>query len=187
MWPAFPASDYYGGSAPSWPYQLTVSLPFHPALGSVGRGEDGTHVRFAPVDRGGHPAFPRQPRREYAVVFPRGLHLSWSIPRQSRPLDGRALLSGPYPPGLSRRALFRGFSHWFTDWLSLPVLLTGPGPSGSSDPSQSRQGCSRPSRHLPGQAALSFLKLLRQLEGGGLPPPPGQQSASWRTLPNWRV
>ena len=99
-------------------------------------------------------------------------------------MTGRALLSGPYPPGLSRRALFRGFRHWFTIRLSLPVLLTGPGPSGSSGPPQFCQGCSRPSQHLPGQAALGFLGLLRQLEGGGLPPPPGKQSASWRTPPS---
>jgi hypothetical protein len=27
MWPAFPASDYYGGSAPPWSHQTTAILP----------------------------------------------------------------------------------------------------------------------------------------------------------------
>src|SRR5262249_11229445 len=27
MWPAFPTSDYYGGSAPAWRHQATTALP----------------------------------------------------------------------------------------------------------------------------------------------------------------
>ena len=38
----------------------------------------------------------------------------------------------------------------------LSVLLAGPGPSGSADPSRRCQGCSRPPPRLQDQAALSF-------------------------------
>ena len=36
------------------------------------------------------------------------------------------------------------------------VTLAGPTPSGSAGASRLGQGCSHPTRHLPGQAALSF-------------------------------
>ncbi len=44
----------------------------------------------------------------------------------------------------------------------LSVTLAEPTPSGSTGASRLCQGCSHPSRHLPGQAALSFTALLRQ-------------------------
>ena len=53
----------------------------------------------------------------------------------------------------------------------LSATLAGPAPSGGADTSRLCQGCSRPPRHHPGQAALSFTALLRQDGGEGLSPP----------------
>ena len=38
--------------------------------------------------------------------------------------SGRALLIGPYPPGLSRRVRYRGFHHWFTLCYTVPSCLS---------------------------------------------------------------
>ena len=53
----------------------------------------------------------------------------------------------------------------------LSVTLAGPAPSGSASTPRRCQDCSRPPRHLPDQAVLSFTALLRQDGGGGLSPP----------------
>ena len=87
---------------------------------------------------------------------------------------------GPYPPDLSRCHLLRGVTT-LVPHVHLPVSLAGPGPSGSAGPSRRCQGCSHPPRRLPVQAALSFTGLLRQASDGGLSPPSGKHSASWRT------
>ena len=55
----------------------------------------------------------------------------------------------------------------------LSVTLAGPAPSGSTRTSRLCQGCSRPPRHHPDQAAPSFSDLLRQAAGEGLSPPLG--------------
>jgi len=57
----------------------------------------------------------------------------------------------------------------------LSATLTGPAPSGSTKTSRLCQGCSRPPRHHPDQAALSYTALLRQDSGEGLSPPLEQQ------------
>jgi hypothetical protein len=58
--------------------------------------------------RGRCPALLRQPRHGYAAAFPRGLPTDIRNRLRSRPprSDGRALLTGPYPPGWSRRAAY---------------------------------------------------------------------------------
>jgi hypothetical protein len=59
MRPAFPASDYYGGSVPPQGQQPTADLP---ATGLAGRRggqpRGGSHVHHAPVDGGGAQLFP---------------------------------------------------------------------------------------------------------------------------------
>jgi hypothetical protein len=66
---------------------------------------------------------------------------------------------------------------WFKDVTTpvprvlLSATLAGPAPSGSTRTSRLCQGCSRPPRHHPDQAALSFTSLLRQASGEGLSPP----------------
>src|SRR5207247_1469564 len=53
----------------------------------------------------------------------------------------------------------------------LSATLAGPAPSGGAGTSRLCQGCSRPPRHHPDQAAPSFTILLRQDRGEGLSPP----------------
>src|SRR5215471_1021965 len=53
----------------------------------------------------------------------------------------------------------------------LSAMLAGPAPSGSAGTLRLCQGCSRPPRHHPDQAAPSFTALLRQDGGEGLSPP----------------
>jgi hypothetical protein len=59
MWPAFPTSDYYGGSVPSQDQQPTAGLP---ATGLAsrwgGRSQNGSHVHHQPVDGVGAQLFP---------------------------------------------------------------------------------------------------------------------------------
>jgi hypothetical protein len=59
MWPAFPTSDYYGGSVPSGDQQPTAGLP---ATGldsrRGGQSQDGSHVHHQPVDGVGAQLFP---------------------------------------------------------------------------------------------------------------------------------
>ena len=51
MWPAFPASDYYGDSATPWRHQPTTGLPA--ARGRRGRHHDASHVHHHPVGQVG--------------------------------------------------------------------------------------------------------------------------------------
>ncbi|MGH9044276.1 MAG: hypothetical protein ACRDVP_05485, partial [Acidimicrobiales bacterium] len=52
MWPAFPASDYYGGSVPFPSHQQTTRLPVAALAGRrEGRLKNGSHVHHIPVDR----------------------------------------------------------------------------------------------------------------------------------------
>jgi hypothetical protein len=58
-------------------------------------------------------------------------------------------------------------------FVYLPVSLTGPGPSGSPEPTRLCRGCSHPHQRLPARAASSFTPPLRQQGDGGLTPPSG--------------
>ena len=107
MWPAFPSSDYYGPSAPPPGHQQTACLPAAGLAGRQGGGPGGgSHVHHQPVDGGGAQLFPCS----LATATPQAFTVaSWRqlpCPTRSRPpwLPGeRALLSGPHPPGSSRR------------------------------------------------------------------------------------
>src|ERR1022692_1341350 len=57
----------------------------------------------------------------------------------------------------------------------LSATLAGPAPSGGAKTSRLCQGCSRPPRHHPDQAALSYTALLRQNGGESISPPLEQQ------------
>ena len=161
MWSAFPASDYYGPSAPPHSRRSTVDHARHqPGLGRLARRRwDGSHVhqRFGWQDR--RPAMPLQPRHEYAAGLPRGLpgyafRLRSHLPTQvgkvctaARPRSARfepvPELEGVQPPVHSR--------------CTLSASLAGPGPSGSAGPSRRCQGRFPPDRRTStGPAALSF-------------------------------
>jgi hypothetical protein len=59
MWPAFPASDYYGGSAPPTTPRQTMRLSAASLAGQTGgRLVDGSHVHHAPLDGMGAQLFP---------------------------------------------------------------------------------------------------------------------------------
>jgi hypothetical protein len=74
MWPAFPASDYYGPSAPPRCHQPTAGLPTTAHNGRrEGRLRDGSHVHHVSIDGVGAQLFPMQHRHEYAADLPRGL------------------------------------------------------------------------------------------------------------------
>jgi len=96
----------------------------------------------------------RKPARE----FPPHSHAS-----------GRAA-PGPYPPGFEPVHALKGVMTP-VPLVLLSVSLAGPAPSGSTGTSRLCQGCSRPPRHHPDQAALSYSGLLRQAAGEGLSPP----------------
>jgi hypothetical protein len=73
----------------------------------------------------------------------------------THPHSGHALLTGPYPPDLSRHFSYGAST---TDSLALRLLtsLAEPAPSGSTSTSRHCQGCSNPPRRPPDQAALGF-------------------------------
>ena len=122
----------------------------------------------------------RQSRHGYAAGLPRGLPTGIRNRLRSRPptSGGRALLTGPYPPGWSRRREYGAFPAGSQLRLHLPVSLAGPGPSGGADPSRRCRGCSHPRLRPQARAAPSFKGLLRQAHGGVLSPPPG----TWRLV-----
>ena len=99
MWPAFPASDYYGSSAPPRRHQPATGLPADQlAAGRGGDRRDGSHVHSRTVRRGRRPAMPLQPRHGYAAGIHRGLPAGdINRPRSSPPAApcGCALLTQP--------------------------------------------------------------------------------------------
>ena len=98
-------------------------------------------------------------RREYAADLPHGLPSGSCIPPQefSRSPEGMTRIratSGPDPPD-SNWCRFKRRNTPVPRVL-LSITLAGPAPSGSTGTSRLCQGRSRPPRHHPDQAALSF-------------------------------
>ena len=115
----------------------------------------------------------QRPRHRYAADLPRGLpgrHLRTlpGVPaatvnsgtRRARPISTR------FEPVSELKDVTTPVPR-----VLLSATLAGPAPSGSTDTSRLCQGCSRPPRHHPDQAALSYTALLRQDGGEGLSPP----------------
>src|SRR6266545_4154031 len=130
MWPAFPTSDYYGGSVPSQGQQPTAGLPATGLAGQwEGRPREGSRVHHAPVGGGGAQLFPcslatSTPQPFLVASGPADATPTTESPTQ--PLGVRALLAGPYPPGWSRGNRLRGFDHWFTLCCTFPPCLPSP-------------------------------------------------------------
>jgi hypothetical protein len=127
MRPAFPASNYYGGSVPPRRLQTTAILPSPDLAGQRGgQRRSGSHVHHAPVGGGGVQLFPCSLTTGTPQSFPvvlgdratSGLRVARCGPRLGRPL-----LPGPYRPGWSRYARLRGFHHWFTSRYTFPPCL----------------------------------------------------------------
>ena len=132
----------------------------------------GSRVHHHSLGGGGARLYPGGLATGYAADLPRGLPGLQQTPARKFPPQqqtaGRAA-PGPYPPG-SSRCHSQGRKTPVPRVL-LSATLAGPAPSGSTRTSRLCQGCSRPPRHHPDQAALSYTTLLRQDGGEGLSPP----------------
>ena len=130
-----------------------------------------------------HPAIPLRHRRGYAVDIHHGLPAQASKTRPGVPRPPRQAGAHRNPARIRRIRAGVVFKRRQTPvpCVYLPVLLTAPGPSGSTEPAQLCRGCSRPPRRPPDQAASSFTPPLRRRRNGGLSPPSGNDSASRRT------
>src|SRR3954464_15524188 len=82
----------------------------------TGRAAPGWFPRSSPTDRRGRrPAFPLQPRHEYAADLPHGLRASHEIPTPESPARSGQACTAPRPTStrLEPMPRLRGFSHWF--------------------------------------------------------------------------
>lgn len=173
MWPALPASDYYGGSAPPRPDRSTVD-PAHRSHWRRDRmGEDrgGSRVHCDSLDGGGARLCPcgiaTATPQHFTGASGRTTHESArsspTSPRQRRATSGRSGTRRSRPASTRFRAgsVLRDFVTPVPRVL-LSVTLAEPALSGSASTPRRCQDCSRPPRHLPDQAVLSFTALLRQ-------------------------
>ena len=79
---------------------------------------------MSPIDRRGRrPAFPLQPRHEYAADLPHGLRADHEIPTPESPTPSGQACTAPRPTStrLEPMPRLRGFSHWFA--LATPSRL----------------------------------------------------------------
>src|SRR5215212_11934642 len=88
------------------------------------RAAPGWFPRSSPTDRRGRrPAFPLQPRHEYAADLPHGLRASHEIPTPESPARSGQACTAPRPTSarLEPMPRLRGFNHWFA--LATPSRL----------------------------------------------------------------
>jgi hypothetical protein len=182
MRPAFPASDYYGSSAPPRPRQPTTRLPRSgPLAADRARGSrDGSHVHSRSVRRDRRPAMPLQHRRGYAADLHRSLPTGDITRSRSSRHDDNAVpvraATQPVSVRLELVALLRGVQP-LVPHVRLSVSLAEPGPSDSADPPRRCRGL------LPALPGASRIRLppattrpLRRPSGEGLPPPLGSRA-----------
>src|SRR3954465_7286023 len=162
MSPAFPASDYYGGSPPPRGDRLTVR-PARPDLAgrAAGQPRGGSHVHHLTVRRDRRPAIPRRPRHDYPAALHRGLPPGqpWTWPKFPRrrhvPTEVRTA-DRPRSARFEPTFHFRGFHHWFLHSYACPSRL--PGPDRLAVPARPAfvGAACHPTRRSPGPAAPSF-------------------------------
>jgi hypothetical protein len=118
---------------------------------------------------------PLQHRHSYAAGIQRGLRDEDLFQSQEFPaqLQRVRVAAQPRSTRFELEGGLRGF-RTLVSHVHLFVLLAGPGPSGSAGPSRRCQGCSRLHLRLQVRATLSFVRLLRQPDGGVLSSPHGQ-------------
>jgi hypothetical protein len=104
QWPAFPASQYYGPSAPPDPINRPWVHPSRCAAGSgVGPGEpDGSHVHPRTLRRDRHPAMPLHHRHDYAAGLHRGLPVRRLHPAEKFPAGRSRRVRGAIRPMSAR-------------------------------------------------------------------------------------
>ena len=150
MWPALPASDYYGSSVPSRRHQPAKGLPAgQQAAGRGGGCRDGSHVHSRTVRRGRRPALLLRHRHGYAAGFHRGLptgetHQPRSSPHDSIDVVRVRVATQPRSVRFELVDYLRSVQP-LVPHVHLPVLLAGPRPSDGASPSRRCQGCLPPS------------------------------------------
>ncbi len=186
MWPAFPASDYYGGSAPPGPFNGRCVYPA--PLTRCQKGAGAATGRFPCsllfARRSRSPTVSQRPRHRYAVDLPCDLHgrqmktlrrvLAASVDSETHRARPR---SARFRVGVKVQDVTTPVPH-----VLLSNTLAGPAPSGSANTSRLCQGCSHPFRHHPERTALSYAHPLRQADGGGLSPPLEHQRLTAQTV-----
>ncbi len=124
MWPAFPASDYYGGSAPPRSSALTTSVPAADLAGlRRGRLRVGSHVHHVPVDGLGAQLFPCSLAMGTPQSFPMASGPAVFTPATKSPLGsspGACTAAWPTSARLEPVDLLRGFHHWFLHTYTFP-------------------------------------------------------------------
>lgn len=152
MWPAFPAPDYYGPSAPTRRHQPATRLPCDRRNGCGGGRRVGSHVHSRFVRRGRCPAMPLRPRHAYPAALQRGLPAGDINRYRSRPLRPEKRTRTANPAQISQvRAggiRLRGVQT-LVPHVHLPVTLAGPRPSDGAGPSRRFQGCFHPAGTSP--------------------------------------
>jgi hypothetical protein len=161
MWPAFPASDYYGLSAPCRRHQSATDLPARPGLAA--RDRRGPPAGFPrsllTVRRDRHPAMPLHHRHDYAAGLHHGLPCRRHSPTRkfpARPIDNPAEADrrGVGTGARCDPAHVRQVRGWWVrlrgvqtlvPHVCLSVLLAEPAPSGSTGTPRRCQGCCPPS------------------------------------------
>ena len=168
MWPAFPASDYYGSSATPRRQQRTVRLPQTPT-GFGGHRRDASHVHHQPLGRAGVQLYPggiavQHRNTPHGLTRPTNNQADKTIPSNH---EDRAPQQ-PIPASFGVAALSRGFNHWF-GFPTPFCLATAPGSLAANRRSIVR-GCSHPPPHLRHQAAPQLLPAVAATGGGSFHP-----------------
>jgi hypothetical protein len=175
MWPALPAPEYYGGSAPPGPFSGRRAYPRSPGrMPAPGEPEPGgSRVHrdsLAGVGARLCPSGPPRLRRSPSPWPPgqRTTGRRLDVPSASTPIRTRRArpVSTRFEPVHALKGVVTPVPR-----VLLSVSLAGPAPSGSTRTSRLCQDRSRPPRHHPDQAVLSYSDLLRQATGEGLSPP----------------
>ena len=154
MWPAFPASDYYGPAAPPQGRRRTTRSPAVSCL--AGRPRTGTRGWFPRSPQTARrvrcPAMPLRHRHGYAAGLHRGLPTSVTKPAKEFPArhNGQVRTAiQPISTGFELAALLRGFTP-LVPHVHLLVSLAEPAPSGSTGASRRCRGRLPPSPASPG-------------------------------------
>ena len=183
MWPAFPAPDYYGPSAPTRRHQPATRLPYDPCCGRGGGRRVGSHVHSRFARRGRCPALPLRPRHAYPAALQRGLPAGDIEPAQESPANIQRACTAAQP----RSARFelvgslRGVTT-LVPHVHLSVSLAGPEPSGSTSPSRRCRGCFPPSPASPGSGCPQLHQAAATAQRRSSHISARSHGASWRTM-----
>ena len=127
MRPAFPASEYYDGSATPRAHRPTWGLAGPPP--AARRAWGASHVHHDPFDRVGSWLYPYSPSGGHSQ-HPTGHHARVKQPGMERAAvkwSGIVAVSNPCPPGFGSFKESRGFYHQFAFALPFGLASTHAG------------------------------------------------------------